>query len=836
MIPHAHIDPVWIWDWREGMREVLATFAAAADRLEHRPDLSFTASSSALYAWVEEQDPDLFERVRALVAAGRWSPAGGQWIEPDCNLPSGESLARQLLYGQRYLDRAFGRRATIAYNIDSFGHAASLPQLFRKAGLVGYVMMRPQHHEKELPSELFLWEGVDGTRLPTYRIPFGYNTGGHNGEPYDPMREARLVAERAPTLVARSRADGEPRMFLLGVSDHGGGPTTAGLKAVAQLGEAAEFAGPEAYFAAVAGRTSLPVVGGDLHPHAVGCYTAAGWIKAANARAEQALGAAEKLAALARWVTGRSVDMEDDLRTAWKRVLFNQFHDTLGGTCSEPAFQAVAAQYGHALSVADEVTTRAVQLMATRTDTWIEGAGGVERLQSLWPFAAHFPLPVVIFNPLGWGVRTPVVLPHPASRASLGSGAGVPLQPVSSREATRYDRHSLVMVDLPPLGHQVVWLHEPAEEAPPDAVSGGARATADGLENEHLTLVVDRARGVVSAVRSGEGGDWIEAEGIRPVVLDDPSDTWSHGVVRYDAEEQPCELVDARVVERGPVRALWRLTYRWDASLIYEDVALYQDLGYFDLVVRADWRQRRQLLKLVVPVGRAEPGVTAGLPYGAVAREESPGEEVMQHWLDVPCAPGGLVCCADLTYGYDLRDGRLRLTVLRSPRYADHGRPWAGDDAIDAPATDQGRHVASYRFLPHQGPCRPAESHRLAAEQGSTFPSVAETWHTGPLGQRGGGLEVASSTAVVSAVKRAESEEGWVLRLVETGGAGSRAAVRIPSLGRSWAGDVGPYEVKTLLVPDPAGSPVREVDLAEFDLPEPAGPAGGGPGSGSETG
>ena len=840
VIGHAHIDPVWIWDWREGMREVLATFAAAADRLETRPDLFFTASSAAYYAWTEELDPPLFERIRSLVAAGRWSIVGGQWIEPDCTLPSGESVVRQLLYSQRYFEAAFGRRATIAYNIDSFGHTPSLPQLFRKAGLVAYVMMRPQPHEKDLPPAIFLWEGVDGTRLPTYRIPFAYNTGGGGGDAYDAAFEATVVAKHAPQLLAAARADGRPRMFFLGVSDHGGGPTTAGLRAVDEMaavaGHDVVFSTPDAYFATAAAATgSLPVVRGDLHLHAVGCYSAVAWIKAANARAEEGLVVAEKLAAAAAWHTGRSLGLESELRKAWQRVLFNQFHDTLGGTCTEQAFESVASFYGEALSVAEEVTTRATQILAMRTDTWVEGADSVERARSLSPFAGHFPLPVVIFNPLSWQVRTPVALPHPASRAFLEGGAPVPLQEISSGEATRYDRHSLVLVDLPPLGHQVVWLREPnaAEdlEAPPSArdasdnaqaTTAAVRATTAGLQNDLLTVDLDRTAGVISAIRPTSGRAVIQPEGIRPVVLDDPSDTWSHGVVRYEGEERACDLVDAQVVESGPVRALWRLTYRWDASTIDIDVALHQGLGYVDLVVRSDWRQRRQLLKLVVPLAVEEPRVTVGVPYGAVERDHYPGEEVIHHWLDVSSAGGGVTCAADVTYGYDLAEGRLRLTVLRSPLYADHGRPWA-DDRFGPPVTDQGLHVASYRLIPHSGRGQ-AAARRMADEHGTRFPIVAETWHTGPLGSSGSVLDVSPDNVAVSALKRAESGQGWVVRLREIDGGPAKADLRIPPLNRIWAGRLGRYELLTLLIPDEASRPIRAVDLAEFDLPTEQGP------------
>ena len=183
MVGNAHIDPMWIWDWDEGMHEVLQTFRAAVERLDEDPGLRFTASSASYYRWVMDTAPDLFARIRELVRAGRWVVVGGQWVEPDCNLPSGESVCRQFLYGQRFLARHLGVTATVGYNVDSFGHSGTLPQLLAASGLGSYVFMRPGPDEKAIASPAFRWRGTDGTELPAYRIPYDYSTrGGHEDE------------------------------------------------------------------------------------------------------------------------------------------------------------------------------------------------------------------------------------------------------------------------------------------------------------------------------------------------------------------------------------------------------------------------------------------------------------------------------------------------------------------------------------------------------------------------------------------------------------------------------------------------------------------------------
>jgi alpha-mannosidase len=208
MIGNAHMDPVWVWDWREGFGEVWSTFKSALDRIAEHEDVTFTASSAAYYSWIERHDPAMFESIKAAVASGRWFFVGGMWIEPDCNIPSGESLCRQLLYGQRYFQRAFGSLATIGYNVDSFGHAAGLPGILRGAGLDAYVMMRPADHEKAMPANAFLWSDPSGCAIAAYRIPGNYET--------DSVDALAANVESASEL---SRVQGTPQMCFFGVGD-----------------------------------------------------------------------------------------------------------------------------------------------------------------------------------------------------------------------------------------------------------------------------------------------------------------------------------------------------------------------------------------------------------------------------------------------------------------------------------------------------------------------------------------------------------------------------------------------------------------------------------------
>ena len=206
-VGNAHIDPVWLWNWQEGFSEIKATFRSALDRMKEFDDFVFTAAGASYYQWLEQNEPEMLDEIRQRVAEGRWVIAGGWWVQPDCNMPCGESFARHSLYSQALYRRLFGVQARFGYNVDSFGHNGNLPQIYTLSEMPCYVMMRPGEHEKALGVDAFNWQGVDGTVIPTYRIPFGYGTGWDTDLTDEKdVLGARTAAARPCARSARSRA------------------------------------------------------------------------------------------------------------------------------------------------------------------------------------------------------------------------------------------------------------------------------------------------------------------------------------------------------------------------------------------------------------------------------------------------------------------------------------------------------------------------------------------------------------------------------------------------------------------------------------------------------
>jgi alpha-mannosidase len=781
MIGNAHIDPVWLWQWPEGYQEVRATFQSAVDRLDEYPDFVFTCDSSLFFAWVEESDPDLFEQIRRRIAEGRFHVVGGWWVEPDCNLPGGESFVRHALYGQRYLHDRFGVTATVGANLDSFGHNATIPQILAKSGCDSYVFLRPGPQEKELEAPLFWWESPDGSRVLAYRIPHEYCA------PKDDLGEH---VEKA--VASLPDGDGEYAVFY-GVGNHGGGPTKANIEQVARLG--LRPSSLRAFFDAVsADGADRPVLRGELQHHSPGCYTTHSGIKRWNRRAESLLLRAEKWCAVADSLGLRPYPHEE-LTQAWKLVLFNQFHDTLAGTSIEPAYEDARDQLGHASSLAATAFNAAAQSIARQIA--IEEEAQESR-------------PVVVFNPHAWPLRADVELEYTWTRPQGhhlvdDEGEPVPMQltrPLTTMSGMR--SRFAFPVEVPPLGYRLYRVRLGAVEE--EAIG----CSDTHLENAHVRLELDPATGrIATLVHKSSGADLASPGSGHAVVIDDRSDTWGHGVVAYDREAGEFESTGVRLLESGPVRGIVRVESRYGASTLREDYVLAAEARYVDVRIALDWREPLKLLKLRYPTSVETDRATFETPYGHLERPGAGDEEPGQSWVDVSGGGRGLAVINDSKYGYDVRGGDVGISAVRSPVWAWH-HPRELEEGGDYEYMDLGRQTFRVRLVPHAGDWRGADVVRLAAELNGPPFVLIETFHDGALPRQRSFASDGGGEVVLTVLKRGE-DGGWALRAYETAGHAARATLE--AFGTTIEADFGPHEIKTFVLRD--GTPV-ETDLLEW--------------------
>jgi alpha-mannosidase len=800
MIGNAHIDPVWLWRWPEGCQEVLATFRSALDRMEEYDDFVFVASSAAYYAWVEEQDPSMFAEIRERVRQGRWGLVGGWWVEPDCNLPGGESLVRQGLYGQRYFQAKFGRMAHVGYNVDSFGHSAMLPQILKGIGLDSYVFMRPSPHEKGLPSRLFWWEADDGSRVLAYRLPFEYCTWGDELEKH----VARCAAEiRPPT---------EAQMCFYGVGNHGGGPTRGNLESIHRLAGNPDLpelvlATPEAFFERVINE-NLPVVHSDLQHHASGCYAAHSGVKRWNRKAEAVLLTAEKFGTLAALVSGTG-DMPD-LSQAWKDVLFNQFHDILAGTCLEEAYDDARDLYGEANTIAARALNRALQTLAWKIRLPVD----------------EMTRPLVAFNPHAWTVRANLEV----ETAGLTEGEMVvdetgnplPTQVVRSHAMAGGRSRVSFTADLPPMGYRVYQI----APAPRDAQPAPFSATDTSIENEYFRLELDPQTGWIKSLRDlRRGVEVFSGPAARPVVIDDPTDTWGHNLFAFINEIGSFTAERIALAGQGPVKSVLRVESAWGASRMTQEFSLSRGIDRVEVRCQVDWHEQHKMLKLRFPLHLNFMKATHEVPYGTIERFANGEEEAIQTWVDVSGIsrdsgePYGMSLLNDAKYSCDVAIRDIGLTVLRSPIYAHHMPVAIQPDQAYA-YMDQGIQEFNYVLLPHAGSWETAGTARRAAELNQPPLVQAATFHPeGSLPQVDSFMAAEPENIIVTALKPAEDGQGVILRVWETARMNTHAAIHVPVCGRVIRADFRAGEIKTFRIPHAADLPVVETSLLEMDLP-----------------
>lgn len=804
MIGNAHIDPVWLWRWQEGFQEVLATFRSALEMMDEFPDFIFTDSSAAHYEWVEQGDPELFARIRARVAEGRWVIEGGWWVQPDCNLPCGESFVRQGLVGQRWLKAKFGVTSTAGYNVDSFGHHAMLPQILRKSGMSRYVFMRPMPNEKGLPGRVFWWESDDGSRVLAFRIPYEYCTW-----PGDLEQHVSRCADEI-------KAPLTELMCFYGVGNHGGGPTRENIRSIARLREQTSLpnlrhSDPARFFAAVeAAGADLPVVHDELQHHASGCYSAHSGVKYWNRRAEQALLRAESWAVLATIALGQPYPASD-LARAWKNVLFNQFHDILAGTSLESAYSDAHAMYGEAIAIADRATHYALQAFSRRIAIPADPATR----------------PFVVFNSHAFASSEPVEVEmgRVGEEAVLTDAAGreVPMQRIKPEAAARGRDRFVFVPDVPAHGYRLYLVrNQDSTSATVSSETAELTCHATYLENEYLAIRIDSQTGCISELTDRRlGVNLLAEDAARAVVIRDTSDTWSHNVFHYQDVVGQFEVDRIELVESGPVRGMIRVTSVYDSSELVQEFILYAGRDRLDVRLSLDWHQTHALLKLVFPVDLVFTRQTYEIPFGTIDRPHDGEEEPGQSWVDYSgTARGvqrrwGISLMNDARYSYSITNRELALTVVRSPIYAHHDPLKPAEDTRYR-YLDQGRHDFVYALYPHPASWEDARTVRHAAELNRPPLVVPESFHSGTLATHGSLVETNAKGVEISAIKRAEDGDDLIVRAYETRKERSSGEIRLPVMGVDVPVTFDPCEIKTLRISGDGA--VTETDLIEWPI------------------
>lgn len=761
-VGHAHIDLAWLWRQVHAREKAQRTFATVLHLMDQYPEYRFMHSSPQLYRWLESDSPEIFDRVKGRIASGEWEITGGMWVESDTNMPSGESLIRQVVYGKRYMRETFGVDSKVLWLPDVFGYSAVLPQLLAKSGLPYFVTTKVSWNQfNRMPHDTFRWRGIDGSEVLAHFITTPERNSHHytyNGE-LDPREVAGIWREY------RQKDVNDDLLLAYGWGDGGGGPTREMLEAARVMNDLPGLprvrpGHVEPYFERLAERVAnqdLPVWDGELYlEYHRGTYTSQAAIKRDNRRNEVRLHDAEWAASLASILTGATYP---DLHEAWELLLYNQFHDVLPGSSITPVYVDSAADHRRSAQIADSAYDEAVSGLPVADS----GDG------------------LLVLNSLGWERGGVLELPWTPETSDLvamdEAGNGLPSQTTG---AGGERRRLLSVPPVPSLGYRWVRLGKAGEAG---AAPGGQtlRATDRSLENEHYRLelndnghmvrLLDKAN-AREVLAPGRRGNVLQLFEDKPLAFD----AWDVDPYYQETLREVTELRECAVEENGPVRAVLRLRWAFGSSEVVQRIVLRAGERRIDFRTHVDWRERRTLLKVAFPVQVRARHATYDIGLGAIERATHWNTswdwarfEVPAHrWADLSEGNYGVALLNDCKYGYDVKDDVLRLTLLRSPIRPD-------------PDADRGKHEFTYALLPHAGDWRASDVVRQAQDLNVPLrtarmrvggPRVAAPNETA-MAATFGFAHADAGNVVIETLKRAEDGDGWILRMFEATGSRS---------------------------------------------------------------
>lgn len=747
MVANGHLDPVWLWRWQEGFSEILATYRSALDRMNEFPQYKFTSACAAYYQWIEKVDPEMFAEIQTRVKEGRWEIVGGWFIQPDCNLPDGESFARHALISQRYFKEKFGVIAKTGYNVDSFGHNASLPKILKESGMDNYIFMRPDVNEKDICADLFAWESDDGSKVKTHRIIKRYDI---FEECFDALKEVK----------EKSVQDGIDYIAMIGIGNHGGGPSTKLLSDIIALDDKdLIFATTNEFFEGV-DVEDLPVVKDDLQHHARGCYTAKTSIKQGNRQCENRLVFAERMCVLAQELTGAKYPIEK-FNKAWKNVLFNHFHDIMGGCSIKSAYDDASYLHGEALSIADQAINFAATKIAHNINT-LKGASmsSFKNKVNSWLWQ-HDVLgtPFIVFNPHTYKVKMPIkICTTVLKRVTDSNGQEIPFQRVRGEHTdwNGLNYNFIFNAEIEPMGYSVYRLFMQLEQE--SEFNNGLIATDHSLENNKVKVEFDNVTGDICSFYDKESGKYIIDKPCKAVVLDETHcDTWAHNQVQLGEVVGTFGNAEFKVIEEGQVRVTLRVITRLDNSTLCRDYSLTHDSNVLTVKTKVNMGDRHRCLKFNFPITGDK--IRSKVPYGTFDRPLYTGEEPCGSWIS-----DGNICIAnDCKHAYDTENGEVRMSILRTAIYADHFG--IRDDLCEYMDLDS--HEFNYSVYPFTDN---ASAERNAELLNFGLIGAMDTFHNGALKEDYCGFECDNNDVIFTAIKKNQDMDSTVLRLYEANG------------------------------------------------------------------
>ena len=759
LVGHAHIDMDWLWLWPETVEVCKNTYTTMIRFMDKYPGFEFSQSQPRTYAAMAEYHPELFEKMKEKIKSGQWDVStAATWVEGDMNMASGEAIARQLLYGKRYIMQHFGIEPVVCWEPDTFGHPWTVPQILVKSGIKYYYNMRTGPDQP-----IFWWQSPDGSRVLTYH----YDTYNGNVEENDLLRLAMDFTKKTGI---------NEYMHVYGVGDHGGGPTEAMLDTAVALKQRTDYptiqySKVSDYFDKVAKlKHDFPVWNNELNFVFQGCYTSHADAKRWNRECETVLPTAETFAAIAR--DAHYAYPSSPLLDSWHKACFNQFHDILCGSAIHGSYDYSGKLHDVVVSQATSTIDGAIRAIAPQIKTSGKGT------------------PIVVWNRLSW-TRTDVVSmpsPFPAgvSYAKVVDDRG-------KSECARIADGKLTFVarDVPATGYRVFWV---AKAGKMD--TGRVTANGNTIENQFYRVMVDPSTGAIRSIIDKAAGREVVAQGgsvsLLQILLEGDHGGNAWDIAPYTGSEDLDKALSVSIARSDPAQATIAVEHSYDKSKFRQEISLYDGVPRIDIHLHADWQQVCEnkptpLLKLAFQTSLKTPKATFEIPFGSIERPTDGSEVPAQKWIDISESSYGVSLLNNCKYGFDVKNNVMRATVLRASNGPD-------------PVPDQGVHDVTYSLYPHKGNWRTAGTVRRAYELNEPLIARTVTSHAGSLPSHKSYLSVSQPNIVVTALKQAEDDRSLVVRFYETDGKPCKVTVTVNLPAKS--------AVETDILERPTGKPI----------------------------
>jgi alpha-mannosidase len=784
-IGHSHIDVAWLWRLKHTREKSSRTFSTVNHLMNQYEEYQFLQSQPQLYDYIKTDYPEIYENIKSRIEENKWEVTGGMWVEADCNVPSGESLVRQFLFGQRFMKEEFGIESKILWLPDVFGYSWALPQIIKKSGLKYFMTTKISWNQYNRPTyDTFNWRGIDGTEVLTHFIT---TPDEHGAQFYTYNGKLTPKSVKGIWDNYNQKDINDELLIAFGWGDGGGGPTKEMIEAGKKMKELpnipeVEFGKAEPFFERlenkVEGKYKLPTIDGELYfEYHRGTYTSQGKTKRNNRKSEILLHDIE----LFNGISNKKLNAlycQEDINEAWKILLRNQFHDILPGSSIHEVYEDSEKEFEELFENGQKLLNYSLENITDNIN--IEG------------------LKLTVFNSLPWERDGEIYIDY------TDELEGKIIVDENNNELLIKKANDKLRVNvqkIPSMGYKTFKIIEGKQSTFENTVT----VNNNGIENKFYTIKLNE-KGQITSIYDKEAKREVLPENAKANVLqtfeDRPMsfDAWDIDIYHKEKVYEVDNLEKMEIIENGPDKVVINLSYKLLNSKINQKMIVYGNKRRIDFDTHVDWNEHQVLLKALFPVNVRSTKATYEIQFGNVERnthwntswDYAKFETVAQKWVDLSERNYGVSIMNDCKYGHDIKDNNMRITLIKSGIEPD-------------PNADIGIHNFVYSIMPHKGSWYEAGTAKESYEL--NYPLSAKiSDKKGILEDKMSFVNVEETSTILDTVKKAEDDDAFILRFYEYSNANDSVKVKLNS------------KIKKIYECDLMEKEIKEINFDEFEF------------------